>query len=229
MNKTKIFFTSDTHFSHTNCIKYDNRPFKDADEMNNVMIDNWNKKVPKDGIVFHNGDLGMQPLDVLVDILYSLNGKIFLIKGNHDKNLISPNSENPLKIKLIERFEWIKDYYELWVQDSNLESKKQLFCMMHYPMACWNLSHYGQSIMLHGHSHGNFKGPGKILDVGVNSHNYTPLSYQEVLDLAAKKDAFDQVTQQIIEKDEVGEARRERVIERHNLNLCPTCKHIIKE
>ena len=77
MNKNKVFFTSDTHFSHSDCIKYDGRPFKDATEMNNTIIANWNKKVPKDGIVFHLGDLGMPPLGVLVNILYSLNGKIF--------------------------------------------------------------------------------------------------------------------------------------------------------
>jgi calcineurin-like phosphoesterase family protein len=229
MNKNKIFFTSDTHFNHGNCIKYDNRPFKDVNEMNETIITNWNKRVPKDGYVFHNGDIGMPSLKQLVDILYRLNGKIFLIKGNHDKKLVVDNPSSQDKILIRNRFEWVKDYYELWVQDNDLESKKQLFCMMHYPMACWNMSHYGQSVMIHGHSHGKYKGQGKILDTGVNSHNYTPISYKEVMNIMKYKKPFDQITKQIIDRDEIGDARRERVVARHNLPTCPTCDHIIKE
>lgn len=52
----KVFFTSDTHFGHSNIIKYCNRPFKDKDEMNETLISNWNKVVPEDGIVIHCGD-----------------------------------------------------------------------------------------------------------------------------------------------------------------------------
>ena len=100
---------------------------------------------------------------------------------------------------------------------------------MHYPLACWNMSHYGQSIMLHGHSHSKYKGSGKILDVGVPGHNYTPLSYKDVMIIAKNKKGFDQVTKQIIDKDEVGDIRRERVIARHDLPTCSSCKQIIKD
>ena len=55
-NAEKTFFVSDTHFNHTNIIKYCNRPFNNADEMDAALIKNWNTKVPKDGIVYHLGD-----------------------------------------------------------------------------------------------------------------------------------------------------------------------------
>ena len=54
----KYFFTSDTHFGHSNIIKFCNRPFKNAEEMDRVLIENWNNKVPEDGLVFHLGDFG---------------------------------------------------------------------------------------------------------------------------------------------------------------------------
>ena len=54
----KLFFTSDTHFGHTNILKYCNRPFTNIQEHDEEIVKRWNEVVPEDGIVFHLGDIG---------------------------------------------------------------------------------------------------------------------------------------------------------------------------
>ena len=81
----KIYIISDTHFNHKNIIDYCNRPFKDINEMNNTIIDNWNKYVKKEDIVYHLGDFFLGSKFDLKDIVDRLNGTIYLIRDNHDR------------------------------------------------------------------------------------------------------------------------------------------------
>jgi calcineurin-like phosphoesterase family protein len=84
------YFISDTHFNHTNIIKYCNRPYSNTIEMNNDIIKKWNSVVSKRDIVYHLGDFAFfkksqkNEYDYISDIIKKLNGKIILILGNHD-------------------------------------------------------------------------------------------------------------------------------------------------
>lgn len=91
----KTFLIADTHFFHENVIKYCNRPFKSVEEMNQVMIKNWNETVDDNDIIYHLGDFTMAPyakeisykdryINVANKLLDNLNGKKYLIRGNHD-------------------------------------------------------------------------------------------------------------------------------------------------
>lgn len=80
----KTFVTCDTHFNHENIIKYCNRPFKDTKKMEDVLIKNWNEVVGKEDIVYHLGDFGFGTLEELKNIFDKLNGKKYLVMGNHD-------------------------------------------------------------------------------------------------------------------------------------------------
>ena len=84
----KVFFTSDTHFYHANIINFCKRPFANVETMNEALIENWNAVVGANDIVFHLGDFCFGGSAEWTNILNRLNGRIYLIVGNHDlKNL----------------------------------------------------------------------------------------------------------------------------------------------
>jgi len=162
-----IWFTSDTHYGHANVIKYCNRPFETVEEMDNILIANYNSRVMPNDTVYHLGDFSLgRDAD---RILQRLNGRIHLILGNHDK----------LKPYVRDMFESVSAYKEITEYDTKI-------VMCHYAFRVWNKSHHG-SWNLHGHSHGNLPAIGKQLDVGVDSHNYFPISLSEVKAIMDKK------------------------------------------
>lgn len=173
----KLFFISDTHFGHANIIKYCNRPFRDVIGMREQMIRNWNKKVPVDATVFHCGDFAFADKEEVADILNRLNGRIVLIRGNHDQE------HDQKKYQWLHLFEEVHDLLRIVVLDHS-----QSITLCHYPMLVWDRSHQG-AWMLHGHCHGTLhNAPGLILDMGVDcSPHYEPWSFAEVKQLMAKK------------------------------------------
>ena len=80
----RYFVIGDTHFGHSNIIKYCNRPFRDVEEMDRVLIKNWNETVSNQDIVIHLGDFALCTRERAKEICSQLNGKKILIKGNHD-------------------------------------------------------------------------------------------------------------------------------------------------
>ena len=87
-----IYFTSDQHFGHVNIIKYTNRPFEwseeGAFECAVFMLEQYNKLVCENDLVFHLGDFSLlksADRDRYIPLLTSLNGHKVLILGNHDR------------------------------------------------------------------------------------------------------------------------------------------------
>ena len=159
-----LFFTADNHFNHANIIKHENRPFSSVEEMNEVMIEKWNEKVKKNDSIYILGDFVWSKPS---EIIPRLNGKKYLIKGNHDKQ---SNSSY---------FEWVKDYYRL-------KYNNDTFILFHYPIFRWDKSHYG-SYHLYGHVHSRESSNDfmntldNAYNVGVDVNNYEPVSVEEVL------------------------------------------------
>ncbi len=63
MSSPMLWFTADHHFGHANIIRYCNRPFASAEEMDATLVHLWNETVGRDDIVYHLGDFTLQPLD----------------------------------------------------------------------------------------------------------------------------------------------------------------------
>lgn len=161
------FFTSDTHFAHKNIIEYDKRPFTTIEEHDQALINNWNSVVKNTDQVYHLGDFGWNP-----DALQYLNGQIFLIKGNHDKNPITRHK----------RFGFVKDVYRIPTKRFGIG-----IFLSHYSHRSWAKMGYGE-IHLFGHSHGMLPDYGRSTDVGVVCWNYTPVHVDVILDKMKKID-----------------------------------------
>ena len=85
--KNRIWITSDTHFCHKNILVYEaaSRPFKHRAEMNEALLQRWNDKVVQHDVVFDLGDFSFGSRNRIRDIASRLNGRKFLLLGNHDR------------------------------------------------------------------------------------------------------------------------------------------------
>lgn len=173
-----ILFTSDQHFGHANIIKYCNRPFSNIQEHDRVLMENWNIVVEPEDTVYHLGDFGLTNKEYIIRILKHLNGNIKFIRGNHDKSM---------KGTALNYVEELGTYHELNIDDKEM-NVKQGIVLCHYPFQTWNRGHWGVW-HLHGHSHGNVPSPDTMLrlDIGVDSHNFMPITYEEVKFIMTRK------------------------------------------
>ncbi|WYN05107.1 phosphoesterase [Pseudomonas phage UNO-G1W1] len=171
MSEQKIWWSSDLHFEHKKIVQYTNRPWT-QEQNTEKLIERWNDRVGLMDDVYHLGDFAFmwpKQINKLVSIINELNGKIHFIKGNHCDDRLWRMIED----RNIPHVVWVKDYHELTIEGQHI-------VMCHYPMAQWNRAHHG-TFMLHGHCHGSYQGPGKILDVGIDNHpDHQMWSYEEI-------------------------------------------------
>jgi calcineurin-like phosphoesterase family protein len=182
-----IYFVSDTHFFHSNIIRYCKRPFlqegdldKDGNwisqfiatqrvtEMNELIIKRWNKRVNSEDTVFHLGDFGLiksgeapeAPKNTFEEFRNKLNGHIIFLKGNHD----SQNKNKSIINSIIIHH---GGHHIFLTHDPNFYRKDME----------WNFC---------GHCHGkwgSFRRRGKsiIVDLSVDCWNFTPVTITEIM------------------------------------------------
>lgn len=168
-----IYYTSDTHFGHKKIINYENRPFKNEEEMNQELIKKWNSKVKTDDHIYILGDVVFKDAK---KILKELNGHKHLIIGNHDGKLLKDN-------QIREVFDTIDIYKEIKDGDNTV-------ILFHYPIAVWDKMQYG-AYHLYGHIHSRMElVEGKLNDrafnVGTDVNDYEPKTLKELIKLNKK-------------------------------------------
>lgn len=174
------WFIGCTHFGHDKIRQLSRRPFDNVEDMNKTMIDNINTRCSTPGdILWVLGDFCFGKPQNLRDIMNQINVKdIRLIMGNHDKMNEAAY--------LTAGFQCVYQVHELkrTLNDGVTMKKIVLF---HFPIEDWN-ARYHDSWHLHSHVHGHMNIPGEEpgitgrfrLDVGVDSHNFCPLSFDQI-------------------------------------------------
>lgn len=174
-----LFFISDTHFHHKNILTFKNdddshvRDFKSVEEMDEILVQNWNSVVRPQDKVYHLGDfsLGKNP-----SIAGRLNGHKRLVRGNHDLHRL-------------------RDYAVHFEEIYGIRHLKG--CVLsHVPIHPQSLERWGLNI--HGHLHRNRVTNGyldangkpivddRYFNVSVECINYTPISVEEVRKLTGR-------------------------------------------
>lgn len=167
-NPDNLYFSSDHHLGHHNIINHCERPYESLQEMDDDLIDRWNKIVPRGAEVVYLGDLTMNMKPAMIqEYLFRLNGrKWWFVYGNHDIQLERSKMYPPMDMLLL---------------DIRVKDTRQLIHCCHYPIMSWYQKARG-SWHLYGHIHNNeaqHRDP-RAYNVGVDVNNFEPLTYWEL-------------------------------------------------
>lgn len=142
------FFIGDMHLGHKNCIAFDNRPFLTIEEHDQTLIENWNQSVCDDDEVYILGDFSFYNAKKTENILRNLNGRKYLIIGNHDMKFLDRHVRA--------QFEECVPYKEIRIINSEFIDGKITLVLSHYPIPCFNKHYYG-AYHFYAHVHNSFE------------------------------------------------------------------------
>ena len=159
-----IYLSADLHCGHFNIIEYCKRPFKTVEEMNQVIMNNWNATVKEEDTVYLLGDYAFYR-GISED--WHLNGHIILIRGNHDRGF----SDTKLK-----RFS-IETVHKMPLTITHeLEGAIVDIVLMHAP----NQRHMNK-VNFCGHVHDKWLYNDGFYNVGVDVHGFKPILLDDAI------------------------------------------------
>lgn len=164
-----LWFTADTHFYHRNIIDYCNRPYATVQEMNEDIVNRWNNSVSSADTVYFIGDFGLGPASKLGDIRQRLNGKITLIKGNHDRSISDKRWKNDVGM------DDVVDWADL-----------DEFKLMHLPYKEDDKEFFQinkEKWLLCGHVHTKWRIKERQFNVGMDVNGFKPISINEIREI----------------------------------------------
>lgn len=173
-----VYFTADLHLGHRNICRYTGRPFGSVEEMNAAIVARWNETVRPEDTVWILGDFAMgSPFRDNLAIAESLNGKLNLVAGNHDR--CSPVYEP----RPTQRARWLDEYHAAGFVRVHTAPLRMLIgersvILSHYPYE--RDGRHGDAyareypvdngaVILHGHTHGIWRRRGRQIDAGLDA------------------------------------------------------------
>lgn len=193
-HNVKVWFTSDTHYNHTNICRgvskweggRGTRDYPDLPRMNADIVKGINSVVGENDILFHLGDWSFGGFDSITEFRNQIVCKnIHLILGNHDHH-IEHNVDNCQDL-----FSSVNPYLKIQINSNRTQSHvdKDQFVLCHYPLGSWHDMNQGVA-HLHGHVHlpPHLKlGQGKAMDVGMDGNGMKVYSLQEIRSIMKKQ------------------------------------------
>lgn len=183
----KVWFISDTHFSHGNIIRYCNRPWnsgkgedgeivvaeKDIYAMNEALIANWNSTIGEDDVVWHLGDFALGNRSRIPEFVSRLNGHKKLVLGNHDFFHVDKT-----KFKSVVDFFEKAGFEEVYAHPVLLND---FVILSHEPLMFVKDPFF--NIFGHVHNNDNYKTFSRNgCCVCVEKHDYMPVSWKTIKD-----------------------------------------------
>jgi calcineurin-like phosphoesterase family protein len=176
-----IWVTGSQHFGHTNIINYWQRPFANAKEMNNIIINRWNESVDHNDKVFILGALTLSGQQTARRLFKALKGRIHVLYNVDSVDFRwQPREFGKTNFVSKSGYRVILEPPVITMRvDANGE--RRIFCLSHFPFIEWAGKRKGTC---HLYSYGN-----KDLRIenathaGVDTNYYYPVS----LDLRIKE------------------------------------------
>ncbi|KQV79986.1 metallophosphoesterase [Rhizobium sp. Root1220] len=173
MSLCRKFYLADTHLNHANILSIQPRPFETIEQHDEAIIARWNAVVGENDVVYHLGDfaMGLHNADRIRRIFSRLNGRKYLVFGNHDVR--RDGAMHPT----IAGLEWAaRPEALMFVKD-----ERQHVVLSHYAQRCWQGRGKG-AWHFYGHAHGRLPSEGRSRDVGVDMPDvdFTPRTFNEL-------------------------------------------------
>jgi calcineurin-like phosphoesterase family protein len=142
--------------------------------MNKIMTENWNSVVKDGDLVIHGGDFAEPRCKDPVPYLEKLNGRIVLIRGNHDKRVSCDHFmwTDRLQIKVGE-FKCVVNHRPVYPPELKRED------LFHdHDNTLRDIGDF--DFVISGHVHEKYSWIGKSINIGVDVNQFKPMHIDEL-------------------------------------------------
>lgn len=174
-------YIGDLHFNDTANMVLDKRPWSSIEEMNDALIENWNRKVSANDDTYIVGDFydfDKCSVNKPYDFISKLKGRKHLILGNHDSYILDDKDALNCLTSV---------HYSLIVFDV-YKGRKVSIDVRHHPTPVWNAQHKG-SWHIYAHVHNSeidvqkyMASRGNAYNCGCMINNFVPATLEELVE-----------------------------------------------